>query len=60
MTEKTYRVRVPLIQIQGHLPFAGKHDATDRHLREGDIVPSWVPAVEVERLLSVGCLEVQR
>jgi hypothetical protein len=54
---RTFRVTAPMIQVRGHVPFQG-HAPLDRHLREGDIVPEWVPAEETERLLGIGFIEV--
>lgn len=53
----SYRVTMPMVQIVGHVPFTGKHQVLDRHLRLGDVVPSWVPADEVERLVEGGFIE---
>lgn len=45
-TEQQWRVTMPLIQIQGHLPVKD----TQRSLYRGDYLPSVVPAEEIKRL----------
>jgi hypothetical protein len=54
----THRVVVPMIQILGHVPFSGKHQVYDRTLRHGDVLPAWVPAAELDRLLAIGAIKV--
>jgi hypothetical protein len=46
-----------MIQIQGHVPFSGQHEPHERTLRDGDIVPQWVPVAELERLPQGGFIE---
>jgi hypothetical protein len=55
---KTYRCISPMIQILGHVPFSGRHQVYDRHLRLGDAVPEWVPDDEIQRLLESQLIEV--
>ncbi len=54
----TYRVIMPMVQILGHIPFAGRHQVHERTLYQGDVVPAWVPQEEVSRLLDGQFIEV--
>ncbi len=35
----TYRVIMPMVQILGHIPFAGRHQVHERTLYRGDVIP---------------------
>lgn len=59
MTESTtsYRVVAPMIQVAVDYKTL-KNAALERQFRFGDVMPTWVPRDELDRLLAAGFIEV--
>ncbi len=54
--EATYRVTAPMIQV-GSDYRAPKNAAVERQFRRGDVLPSWVSATEIARLVELRLIE---